>query len=67
MASLQALNAMARPTTPAITVRDRDRLRQEILEGLGWRLYRIWSTDWSADTELSDDICRDVSDRSGAA
>jgi very-short-patch-repair endonuclease len=29
-----------------VTVRDRDRLRQEILEGLGWRLYRIWSTDW---------------------
>ena len=29
-----------------VTVRDRDQLRQEILEGLGWRLYRIWSTDW---------------------
>lgn len=26
--------------------RDRDRLRQEILESLGWRLHRIWSTDW---------------------
>jgi very-short-patch-repair endonuclease len=26
--------------------RDRDRLRQQILEGLGWRIYRIWSTDW---------------------
>ncbi|NYB52664.1 MAG: DUF3320 domain-containing protein [Methanobacteriaceae archaeon] len=26
--------------------RDRDRLRQQILEGLGWRLYRLWSTDW---------------------
>ena len=26
--------------------RDRDRLRQEVLEGLGWRLHRIWSTDW---------------------
>jgi hypothetical protein len=32
-----------------VTVRDRDRLRQEILEGLGWRLYRVWSTDWFAD------------------
>jgi len=28
------------------TARDRDRLRQEILENLGWRFYRIWSTDW---------------------
>lgn len=26
--------------------RDRDRLRQEILENMGWRFYRIWSTDW---------------------
>jgi very-short-patch-repair endonuclease len=26
--------------------RDRDRLRQQILEGLGWRIHRIWSTDW---------------------
>jgi very-short-patch-repair endonuclease len=28
------------------TARDRDRLRQQVLEGLGWRLHRIWSTDW---------------------
>ena len=28
------------------SARDRDRLRQQILERLGWRLYRIWSTDW---------------------
>jgi superfamily I DNA and/or RNA helicase/very-short-patch-repair endonuclease len=26
--------------------RDRDRLRQQILEGLGWNIYRVWSTDW---------------------
>lgn len=31
-----------------ITVRDRDRIRQEILESLGWKgkLWRIWSTEW---------------------
>lgn len=31
-----------------LSVRDRDRIRQEILEGLGWknRIWRIWSTDW---------------------
>lgn len=28
------------------TARDRDRLRQVVLEGLGWRLHRVWSTDW---------------------
>jgi very-short-patch-repair endonuclease len=30
----------------ARSARDRDRLRQEVLENLGWRLHRIWSTDW---------------------
>lgn len=28
------------------TARDRDRLRQDILEKMGWHFYRIWSTDW---------------------
>lgn len=26
--------------------RDRDRLRQEVLEGLGWRMHRIWGPAW---------------------
>ena len=26
--------------------RDRDRLRQEVLERLGWRIHRIWGTAW---------------------
>ena len=26
--------------------RDRDSLRQRVLENMGWRFYRIWSTDW---------------------
>lgn len=30
----------------AKTARDRDRLRQSVLEGLGWRIERVWSTDW---------------------
>jgi hypothetical protein len=28
------------------TARDRDRLREEVLHGLGWNLHRIWSVDW---------------------
>jgi very-short-patch-repair endonuclease len=28
------------------SVRDRDRLRQEVLEAQGWRIVRVWSTDW---------------------
>jgi very-short-patch-repair endonuclease len=33
------------------SARDRDRLRQQVLEGLGWDIYRIWSTDWFHDPE----------------
>lgn len=28
------------------SARDRDRLREEVLRGLGWNLLRVWSTDW---------------------
>ncbi len=35
----------------AATARDRDRLRAMVLRGLGWRLHRIWSTDWWANPE----------------
>lgn len=35
--------------------RDRDRLRQEILEGMGWRFYRIWSTEWFKNTAVEKD------------
>ena len=31
------------------TARDRDILRQKILEAQGWKFYRIWSTDWYHD------------------
>lgn len=30
----------------ARSARDRDRLRQDVLEHLGWTVHRIWSTDW---------------------
>ena len=33
------------------SARDRDILRQQILEGLGWTIYRIWSTDWFRDPD----------------
>ena len=31
--------------------RDRDRLRQQVLEGLGWNIHRVWSTDWFKDRD----------------
>src|SRR4030043_2068333 len=30
----------------AYSVRDRDRLRQQVLERLGWKTHRIWSPTW---------------------
>ena len=30
----------------ALWARERDRLRQDILENMGWKFHRIWSTDW---------------------
>ncbi|MBP1925603.1 very-short-patch-repair endonuclease/disulfide oxidoreductase YuzD [Sedimentibacter acidaminivorans] len=36
----------------ARTVRERDRLRQSVLEDMGWKIYRIWSTDWIKDAKI---------------
>lgn len=33
------------------TARDRDRLRQQVLEARGWEIHRIWSTDWFKDRQ----------------
>ena len=33
----------------ALWARDRDRLRQQVLEDQGWILHRIWSADWLRD------------------
>lgn len=40
--------------------RDRDRLRQEVLEGLGWRLHRIWGTSWYRDRQGQEQLLRDA-------
>ena len=37
------------PYHSGLSVRDRDHIRQTILENLGWNIYRVWSTDWFAD------------------
>jgi very-short-patch-repair endonuclease len=33
----------------AATARDRDKLREGVLRGLGWEILRVWSTDWWLD------------------
>ncbi len=35
----------------ARSARDRDRLREAVLRGLGWEIHRIWSTDWFRNPE----------------
>lgn len=35
----------------AHSARDRDKLRQRILEARGWKLHRIWSPDWWRDRD----------------
>lgn len=35
----------------AATARDRDKVREQVLAGLGWNIIRIWSTDWWYDAE----------------
>ena len=44
----------------AKSARDRDRLRQDVLEKLGWRLHRIWSTDWFTNPRRQAEILRQV-------
>jgi very-short-patch-repair endonuclease len=41
------------------SARDRDRTRQAILENLGWRLIRLWSTDYFRDPEAAIEAIHD--------
>ena len=66
------------PYHSGLSVRDRDHIRQTILENLGWNIYRVWSTDWFADParetakllawldSVRERIARDLSDREPA-
>lgn len=35
----------------ARSARDRDRLRMQVLEAIGWKMYQVWSTDWFRNPE----------------
>ncbi|PWR17605.1 DUF3320 domain-containing protein [Zavarzinia compransoris] len=49
------------------TARDRDKLRQAVLERLGWTILRLWSTDWfrngAAVADRLDQSLRDILSR----
>lgn len=44
----------------AQTARDRDRLRQQVLENLGWKIHRIWSRDWIQNRSVEIEKLRSV-------
>ncbi|KAA8484046.1 hypothetical protein F1649_06780 [Arcticibacter tournemirensis] len=35
----------------ARSARDRDRLRMQVLEAIGWKMWQVWSTDWFRNPE----------------
>ncbi len=45
------------------TARERDRLRQTVLEDMGWTIYRIWSTDWIKDQRTEEQKLINAIDR----
>src|SRR5215467_11433065 len=49
------------------SVRDRDRLRGEHLQRLGWSFHRLWSTNWFYDAKDEVTKLRDAYDRAVAA
>ena len=48
------------------SVRDRDRLRKEHLERLGWRFHRLWSTNWFRDPDAEVAKLREAYDQAVA-
>ncbi len=44
----------------SLSARDRDRLRQDVLEKQGWIIHRIWSTDWfrQPENQVREVVCR---------
>ncbi|RAJ33015.1 DUF3320 domain-containing protein [Pedobacter cryoconitis] len=35
----------------AKSARDRDRLRKQVLENIGWKIFKVWSTEWYRNPE----------------
>lgn len=58
---LAGIEADGRQFHSANTARERDRLRQRILEAKGWSILRVWSPDWWRDRErCADSLERDL-------
>ena len=44
----------------ARSARDRDRLREEIITSRGWKIHRIWSTDWFLNQRKEEEKLREA-------
>ena len=45
------------------SARDRDRLREEVITARGWKLHRIWSTDWFLNQEAEEERLQEAVSR----
>lgn len=49
----------------AAAARDRDRIREQVLHGLGWKILRVWSPDWWYDPHgAADELHRQLAELS---
>ncbi|MFN9438005.1 MAG: hypothetical protein ACK6DC_24115 [Planctomycetota bacterium] len=42
------------------SARDRDRLREEIITARGWKIHRIWSTEWFLNQQVEEERLQKV-------
>ena len=49
------------------STRDRERLREEVLTGLGWHLHRVWSQEWVRDRDREGERILAALDKARAA
>ena len=43
-----------------LTARDRDRLRDDMLKSLGWRVAHVWIVDWALDRTRAEEHLREI-------
>ena len=51
---LAGIECDGRSYRQAATARDRDRLRQMVLESLGWNMLRVWIAEWHRDRDAAE-------------
>lgn len=60
------INCDGKSYASAKSARDRDRLRKEVLEAMGWKLHNVWSIDWFRNPQKELDLIINAIERSKA-